>query len=270
MPPDHRRAPPTDGADERRGSSDAAVLASAAAVLARAEARRLTGAARAARALHRELSAHPRAELAGAWARIEQAKGMLMTTGLHHEGDALSALFTAGLAGRRSIIDLAAALIEKVTAGEAVTSALEALSDAGTPSDTRPAAGSATEVGDAVARATAFIDANAVRDIGTAEIVAVTGIGARALQQAFRTQLGTTPSAYLRDARLAGAHHDLLLADSRSQTVAAVASRWHFEHHGRFADYYRRIYGRTPSATLRRPPGPERTRARGAAKRDPR
>jgi AraC-like DNA-binding protein len=263
-----RPAARADGAPPDPVSPDDVVLASAAAILARAESARLRDSARAVRAVHRELSAHPRADLASAWARIEQAKGMLMTAGPRTESEALAALFGAGAAARRSIIDLAAALIERVLAGDDVAAALATLGRPEPPvvptdASARATPGSGAAAADAVARATAFIDAHAASDIGIAEIVTAAGLGPRALQQAFRRRLDTTASAYLRRARLAGAHRELLAADPGAQTVAAVAARWHFPHQGRFAGYYRDAYGRSPGSSLREPPEPARVGATG-------
>ncbi len=48
------------------------------------------------------------------------------------------------------------------------------------------------------------------------------------------------------------AHEDLVAADpTRGDTVAAIADRWRFRHHGRFAVDYRAHYGVSPSETLR-------------------
>jgi AraC-like DNA-binding protein len=102
-------------------------------------------------------------------------------------------------------------------------------------------------------RAVAFIEANAERDIGIAEIAAAARVSPRAVQQAFRRHLGTTPTAYLRRVRLDGAHRELLDAGPDSGlTVTEVAYRWGFCSPSRFTERYRAAFGTTPSATLRR------------------
>jgi AraC-like DNA-binding protein len=104
-----------------------------------------------------------------------------------------------------------------------------------------------------VRRAVEFIDANAGRDIGIAEIAAASGIGARGLQVAFRRHRDTTPIEYLRRVRMEGAHRDLQAGDpTQGDSVSLIAARWGFTHHGRFAVEYRRHYGCSPSRTLRR------------------
>ncbi|OCF84287.1 hypothetical protein AW168_04205 [Nocardia brasiliensis] len=102
-----------------------------------------------------------------------------------------------------------------------------------------------------VRRATAFIDTHLVDPIGLADIAAAARIGTRALQAAFRHHLDTTPTEYLRSARLAGAHEDLVRADpTAGMTVAVIAARWGFTNPGRFAGEYRTSYGRSPRQTL--------------------
>lgn len=103
----------------------------------------------------------------------------------------------------------------------------------------------------AVRRAVDYIDAHADRPLTLGEIAAASGIGGRALQQAFRQHRDTTPTAYLRDARLERAHRELQAADpTRGATVAGIATRWGFAHRGRFAAAYRQAYGRSPQQTL--------------------
>jgi AraC-like DNA-binding protein len=123
-------------------------------------------------------------------------------------------------------------------------------------------------------RAVAFIEDNAHRDIGPADIAAAARVTIRSLQLTFRRHLDTTPLAYLRRVRLAHAHRELLAADPATTTVGAVAARWGFDNHSRFTAHYRAAYGLAPSATLRHrsdangpgapcAPGPDRTAAIG-------
>jgi AraC-like DNA-binding protein len=124
-------------------------------------------------------------------------------------------------------------------------SALETLSD-------RPAPRTFAAEPAVLRRAVEFVDANAHRDIGVAEIANAARIGVRGLQHLFRRHRDRTPLGYLRQVRMELAHRDLLAADpTRGDTVGAVAARWGFAHPGRFAVEYRRIWGRSPSETLR-------------------
>ncbi|MDQ4118367.1 MAG: helix-turn-helix transcriptional regulator, partial [Actinomycetota bacterium] len=103
-----------------------------------------------------------------------------------------------------------------------------------------------------VRRAVEFIDANAHRDIGLAEVAQAVRISPRGLQHAFRRHRDTTPMRYLHRVRMEGAHRDLQAADpTAGDTVAAIAARWGFAHPGRFSVLYRRTYGDPPSRTLR-------------------
>ncbi|NJQ04775.1 helix-turn-helix transcriptional regulator [Streptomyces lonarensis] len=99
-------------------------------------------------------------------------------------------------------------------------------------------------------RAMAFIDENAHRDIGLADIAAASFVTPRAAQYAFSRHAGTTPLAYLRQVRLAGAHAALRSGGPGATSVTSVAAEWGFPHPGRFAALYRGTYGVPPSATL--------------------
>ena len=104
----------------------------------------------------------------------------------------------------------------------------------------------------AVRRALAYIDEHVADDIGLTEIAEAAGVGARALQRAFRRALDVTPLGHLRAVRLDRAHHELRAADpGDGTTVAAAAARWGFGHPGRFAADYRARFGCSPSDTLR-------------------
>ncbi|MGW1142279.1 helix-turn-helix transcriptional regulator [Streptomyces zhihengii] len=120
-----------------------------------------------------------------------------------------------------------------------------AADDAPRPADSRDA-GTRT-----LRRAIDFIEENAHRDIGLADIAAAAFVTPRAVQYAFSRHAGTTPLAHLRLVRLARAHRDLRAADRRTTGVTEVAATWGFAHPGRFAAAYRAVYGTAPSATLR-------------------
>ncbi|MET8283437.1 AraC family transcriptional regulator [Micromonospora sp. NPDC005174] len=99
-------------------------------------------------------------------------------------------------------------------------------------------------------RAVSFMEENADRDISAADIANAAAVSLRAVQLAFRRHLGTTPMAYLRRIRLDRAHHDLVRADPRRETVSQIASRWGFASHSRFTARYHASYGVPPRETL--------------------
>ncbi|OBK59734.1 AraC family transcriptional regulator [Mycobacterium gordonae] len=115
-----------------------------------------------------------------------------------------------------------------------------------TPTDRRDAAKPVL-----LRRVIAFIEENAHRDIMLGDIADHVYVTPRTLQYMFRHHLDCTPMDYLRRVRLHRAHHELLIGTRESATVTQIANRWGFAHVGRFAAYYRQIYGRSPHDTLR-------------------
>lgn len=102
-----------------------------------------------------------------------------------------------------------------------------------------------------VRRAEQYMQAHAQQAICVEDLVSISGVSARTLFEGFRRFRNTTPMAHLRTIRLQRAREELLHAEE-STTVSEIASRWCFLELGRFADYYRKMYGETPSQTLRR------------------
>lgn len=97
-----------------------------------------------------------------------------------------------------------------------------------------------------------FIQDNAAHDIGVSDVASALYLSPRTVQYMFRRHLDTTPTAFLRDIRLARAREELIASDRSVTTVAATAARWGFAHTGRFAVIYRRTFGESPHETLRR------------------
>ncbi|RBM22154.1 AraC family transcriptional regulator [Streptomyces sp. PT12] len=103
----------------------------------------------------------------------------------------------------------------------------------------------------AVRRAMALVEERPERPHTLADLASAARVSPRALQEAFRRHLDTTPLGYLREIRLARARHDLLTAGrDGSATVSEIAYRWGFGNLGRFAAAYRARYGEPPSTTL--------------------
>jgi len=74
------------------------------------------------------------------------------------------------------------------------------------------------------------------------------GTTRRTLLNAFQEAFGTSPSRYILAKRLNGARRSMNLGESHSVTDAAL--EYGFENFGRFACYYRRLFGEAPSSTL--------------------
>jgi AraC-like DNA-binding protein len=93
--------------------------------------------------------------------------------------------------------------------------------------------------------------ADPARAFSLDDLAVIAGISARSLQRQFRASLGQTPIEALRTIRLERARRGLLLA-ARGQTISDIALCCGSSHLGRFSIEYRRLYGETPSQTLRR------------------
>lgn len=100
-----------------------------------------------------------------------------------------------------------------------------------------------------VRRAIAHIEANAHQPLTLEDIAAASGISSRGLQHAFRRELDTTPTEYLRRVRLSAAHEEL--RSGAAVSVTDVARRWGFSSASRFARYHRQHYGQNPSQVIR-------------------
>jgi AraC-like DNA-binding protein len=99
-------------------------------------------------------------------------------------------------------------------------------------------------------RAEAHLRAYGARSVGMGELVAVTGVSERTLQQAFRRHRSCSPFEYSRDIRLDAARAALLGGESGGVTEVALA--FGFNHFGRFAQAYAARFGEKPSETVRR------------------
>jgi transcriptional regulator GlxA family with amidase domain len=117
------------------------------------------------------------------------------------------------------------------------------------PQDLRPDHGDSQHPR-TVRRAVAYIRANLRRALAADEIATASGVSPRALQLVFQRSLGTSPLRYVRDARLAGAHAELLTDQTTS--IGEIAARWCSTNQGRFSAVYRERYGESPNDTRHR------------------
>jgi TolB-like protein len=96
-----------------------------------------------------------------------------------------------------------------------------------------------------------FMRQNMVQKISMADLAAYCGVAERTLRKHFHEFMAVPAFDYWRRLRLAAAREHLQKA-TNSTSITMVAARFGFDHFGRFSQQYRRCFGETPSATLRR------------------
>ncbi|AUB84828.1 AraC family transcriptional regulator [Candidatus Thiodictyon syntrophicum] len=84
-------------------------------------------------------------------------------------------------------------------------------------------------------------------------LCAAAGVGARALEYAFRENLGVSPGTFIRQLRLHALRRALLASAAGESTVTELAYHLGFTQLGRLAAHYRSVFGEPPSSTLARP-----------------
>ncbi|GAA5112877.1 hypothetical protein GCM10023339_16460 [Alloalcanivorax gelatiniphagus] len=99
-------------------------------------------------------------------------------------------------------------------------------------------------------RAQLVIEDRAHEDLSLAALAEACRVSPRALQYAFRRDLGCTPLGYVRQVRLDLVHQSLL--EGSTPTVSEVAARFGFFNPGRFATEYRKVFGENPGQTFAR------------------
>ena len=156
-------------------------------------------------------------------------------SGVFHEMQAL---------GRSGLSRLATANFDEILLGLAVVSASPTVREF--VRDKAPSAGSQS-----VRKARDYIHAHAAEVISLSDLAARIGVGLRALQLAFRREVGCSPRDYLIACRLEVAR-DRLLSASEGTTVTQIALECGFTDLAVFARKYREQFGERPSETLRR------------------
>jgi AraC-like DNA-binding protein len=104
----------------------------------------------------------------------------------------------------------------------------------------------------AVARCRRLVEDRGAADLTVADLARHAGVSLRTLQDGFRSQLGLSPSQFLRAHRLDAAREALRAGDPATTSVTEVALDHGFGHFGRFSADYRARHGELPSQTLRR------------------
>ncbi|QKC87504.1 AraC family transcriptional regulator [Mesorhizobium sp. NZP2234] len=87
------------------------------------------------------------------------------------------------------------------------------------------------------------------RPVHISELCSALTVSRRTLHRAFQHSLGLGPVAYLRLRRLADVHRMLTVADAAPAGVTQAALDYGFTDLGRFAAFYKRIFGEVPSET---------------------
>ena len=83
------------------------------------------------------------------------------------------------------------------------------------------------------------------------DLAAAVGVSQRVLELGFKETLGISPRRFLRWSRLNHLHRELRNARAEISTVTEIAGRWGFTELGRTAMEYKRLFGESPSSTLR-------------------
>jgi AraC-like DNA-binding protein len=87
---------------------------------------------------------------------------------------------------------------------------------------------------------------------GTFDPATMLGVSRRSLRSLCREQLGMGLEGILRLQRMNRTRLELECANSTTSSVKAIAAKYGFHEPGRFAVHYRKLFGESPSATLRR------------------
>jgi AraC-like DNA-binding protein len=103
-----------------------------------------------------------------------------------------------------------------------------------------------------VARARAFIHEHLYQPLSVEMIASAAATSHRTLHRAFHVVLDETPYSYVLKLRLHRIRHELVTDAEAACTITMVAHRWNMAEMGRFAAWYRDLFGELPSQTLKR------------------
>ena len=102
-----------------------------------------------------------------------------------------------------------------------------------------------------VAKARDFVLGHCDQVITVPELCERLHVSRRTLQYCFEDVLDISPMQYLRVIRLNGARRHLRENLSDARTVRDVAADWGFWHFSQFSSDYRKLFGQSPSESLR-------------------
>ena len=117
--------------------------------------------------------------------------------------------------------------------------------------DDDTAACEARSVPNYLRRAEEFIVANLTNPPSLDKIARVADVSASTLTRSFQRRYGVSPMAFMKQRRLEMVRGQLLTARDEGKTVTGIAMEHHFFHLGQFSVDYRKIFGESPSETLR-------------------
>ena len=103
-----------------------------------------------------------------------------------------------------------------------------------------------------VRRAEEFMEAHVDGPIGMSEVAAACGCSRTKLFLAFKSERSWTPLQFLVRKRMERARRSLLAPPGQDVTVTTVALDCGYASLSRFSQEYRKLFGETPSVTLRR------------------
>jgi AraC family transcriptional regulator, ethanolamine operon transcriptional activator len=104
----------------------------------------------------------------------------------------------------------------------------------------------------AVQRAREYIDRNLSESIRLSDLCKYARAQARSLEYGFREMVGMSPVAYIRAIRLHKARQLLQSSEVLTHSISQIALDCGFWHLSQFAVDYKRLFGESPSVTIRR------------------
>lgn len=102
-----------------------------------------------------------------------------------------------------------------------------------------------------VKQAEDYILKNLKEPISIEKLVKVTGVSQRSIFNGFKSFRGTTPMKFILQSRLEKVRAELM-DPTQNKTVTDIAIKWNFTQLGRFSVSYKKVYGESPSETLKK------------------
>ena len=167
----------------------------------------------------------------------------------HYKGSAETVTFVPRL--QSLLVRLGDALLTAEAAEFWKRTVIEAVTDnivAGIPSERDGPLPSALRI---VRHVEEYLDARTMQAVHVSEICGQFHLSRRTLHRAFHEALGVGPISFLRDRRLCAVHTALRTPED-PRTISDIAMQYGFQNLGRFAGYYRQLFGEYPSETRQR------------------